>query len=124
VRASTDQASFDIEMIRHLADTDTWVEPSQLCLSRALGTAGGRRGGGQGKGDGDGVEQEEARKRLREMLRVLMTAVESSSAEYSLEDIPEEFLDPLTCSLMVDPVILPSSVNCVLGFCEFISICV
>lgn len=38
-----------------------------------------------------------------------VAAVEASDAEAALGDIPDEFLDPIQCTLMKDPVILPSS---------------
>lgn len=38
-----------------------------------------------------------------------VAAVEALDAEAALGDIPDEFLDPIQCTLMKDPVILPSS---------------
>jgi len=42
-----------------------------------------------------------------------ITKAEKSAAESNIEDqlgeIPDEFLDPITCTIMEDPVILPTS---------------
>ena len=35
-------------------------------------------------------------------------AQESSQAEISTDDVPDEFLDPIMSTLMTDPVVLPS----------------
>jgi hypothetical protein len=57
------------------------------------------------------VSGEEGKKRLGRLLQTLHDAVQGSCMEnlYTLSDVPDEFLDPLTSALMIDPVTLPSS---------------
>jgi len=78
-----------------------------LSLSLSLSHTGYDSAGGR---DGD-VSGEESKKRLGRLLQTLHAAVQGSCMEnmYTLNDIPDDFLDPLTCALMIDPVTLPSS---------------
>jgi hypothetical protein len=78
-----------------------------LSFSLSLTHTGYDSAGGR---DGD-VSGEESKKRLGRLLQTLHAAVQGSCMEniYTLNDIPDEFLDPLTCALMIDPVTLPSS---------------
>ena len=51
----------------------------------------------------------EEQAKWEQFLRLLKKKAKSEDNYGDLDDIPEDFLDPLTYGLMIDPVILPSS---------------
>ena len=77
------QASFNLDVMRHLADSDTWVECSLLSVSEGAGGGRAQRTSPDRAAESHKTlqEMENANDRLREMLRVVVTAVESSSLE-------------------------------------------